>query len=680
MKSSYLNIEKIPADLKRKRQWMPFKFLTQPDGRRRKPPCSIETQRPADAMNPDNWYDLDECIDALADYPGVFAGVGYIFNGDEFGIDFDHVIENGVINPEVERIVKEIGSYAEFSPSETGLHIICKGELPSTCVCKEKNVEWYGRKRFFTFTGNVLNGYETLTAGKQVEKWFNYHLAIQKKKIAPTTPIHEFHAPSEAHASPPVVYEDITLITGGDAQRVIELFTAHPKGDDLWNGDYRNTKLSPSEYDWAITKIGIKQRLTDSEIVYLMLQWRERLGEDTAKVTDKDYRYARLTIRNARDQSPPEAIAEPIQVKDKIVSLPASQFIATYERVGWRIKGYIPTNGLIWIAGRWSSNKTFFVLNMCYCMATGRNFYGNKTKQSNVSFIVGEGKNQFILRMQGLAQFYGNAFPDKTFHITPMPVQINNEQYVTRLIMAYSDQKFEPDVIVIDTKSANMLGNDSDAATMNDFINQCRRLERIFNAVVIIVDHVGHQDTTRPRGASQQMGAADGVYMCEWDDETACGSFKTLKDPKDSGRPEEIYFKRRVIDVEGYIDSDGDQLTTLILDQHSPQKLQRPDHRLYPELFSLAEDRVQAFEILYGLYRKHQATLGGRDNAVPRVELSVWKDELVIQKVIKSSTANDIRTAFHNIKKGLLGAQLITVEGSCLAPILRDFESTESEM
>lgn len=672
MKQCHLNVEKIPVELKRKKQWMPFKFLPDSEGRMRKPPCSIETQKPADAMNPDKWYTLDDCIDALADAPGVFAGVGYVFNGEEFGIDFDHVIEDGKINSEVEQVIKEIGSYTEYSPSGAGVHIICKGVLAENLVCKEKSVEWYNRKRFFTFTGNVLSGYETLTQGKQVDKWYSYHQAIKNKKIQPDVPVSDFRS-SEAKPQE-VQTQEIQLVTGGDCERVIELFTDHPKGDDLWNGDYRNKKLSPSEYDWAITKIGIQQRLTDSEIIYLMLKWRERLGEGTEKVTDKDYRYARLTINNARDQSPPDEIAEPIQIREKVTSLSASEFMATYERVGWRIKGYVPTQGLIWIAGKWSSNKTFFVLGMCYAMATGRAFYNIKTKKSNVSFIVGEGRNQFILRMIGLAQHYKEPFPDDTFLVTPMPIEINNEQYVNRLILSYVERDFNPDVIVIDTKSANMSGNDSDAATMNEFINQCRRLERMFNAVIIIVDHVGYQDSTRPRGASQQLGAADGVYMCEWDDETTTGRFSTLKDPKDSGKPDEIFFKRHVVDVDGYLDEDGEQLTTLILEHYSPQKLVTPDHSLYPELITLADDRVRAFEILYGLYIKHANTLSIRENGIPRVEMTVWRDELVIQKVIKSTTANDIRTAFHNIKKVLLKAGIVEIEGSCFTPVLRGFE------
>lgn len=65
---------------------------------------------------------------------------------------------DGVIAPEARIIISAADSYTEFSPSGTGIHILCKGELPNDRKFSELGVEMYSGGRFFTITGDIVPG------------------------------------------------------------------------------------------------------------------------------------------------------------------------------------------------------------------------------------------------------------------------------------------------------------------------------------------------------------------------------------------------------------------------------------------------------------------------------------------------------------------------------------------
>lgn len=93
---------------------------------------------------------------AAAGYDGVgfatFSDLGVV------ALDFDNVIENGIVDPRVLDVVAE--SYAEVSPSGNGIRAFFLGNLPSRKDTKgNPSLEVFGDTGFVTFTGNVLPGH-----------------------------------------------------------------------------------------------------------------------------------------------------------------------------------------------------------------------------------------------------------------------------------------------------------------------------------------------------------------------------------------------------------------------------------------------------------------------------------------------------------------------------------------
>src|SRR3954453_22114601 len=89
-----------------------------------KVPYSPRTGRRAAADNPATWATLEEALRHCA-RPG-HDGIGFMFStGDPFcGVDLDHCRDprTGALAPWAASIVRALGSYAEESPSTTGVH------------------------------------------------------------------------------------------------------------------------------------------------------------------------------------------------------------------------------------------------------------------------------------------------------------------------------------------------------------------------------------------------------------------------------------------------------------------------------------------------------------------------------------------------------------------------------
>jgi putative DNA primase/helicase len=157
-------LESIPESLRKTPQWIVYR-RDHEGAKVQKRPVDHRTGRVHDAHDPAIWMTFEQAIDAQA----RFDGIGFVFTDrDPFlGIDLDKCVdENGEIEPWAEQVIDCFQSYAEFSPSRTGIHIIIRGRLPDgtghSCnglgANKAGKIEVYDRLRFFTVTGQIIEG------------------------------------------------------------------------------------------------------------------------------------------------------------------------------------------------------------------------------------------------------------------------------------------------------------------------------------------------------------------------------------------------------------------------------------------------------------------------------------------------------------------------------------------
>jgi putative DNA primase/helicase len=157
----------IPQELKGYKNWVCWQAYPDPKSHSgiSKKPINPRTGGFAMPNNSDTWSDFETAVRQS----GKYSGIGFMFsNSPFFGIDLDDMpqdiedYQNGGADNIVSEFVNTLQSYAEYSQSKTGIHIICKGHLPEG-KRKAKNdsggFEMYENGRFFVVTGNYCSEY-----------------------------------------------------------------------------------------------------------------------------------------------------------------------------------------------------------------------------------------------------------------------------------------------------------------------------------------------------------------------------------------------------------------------------------------------------------------------------------------------------------------------------------------
>lgn len=155
-----LDIEKltavIPDELRKLKAWVGY-VTKQNSDRVDKIPINVLTGSPAKSNDPATWTDFNNAVGLAVQHN--YAGIGFMFQPPYIGVDIDHCVKDGAIAPCALEILKSLNSYSEYSPSRTGIHILCKGEIVRARKISKVGLEVYTKGRFFTVTGNRLENY-----------------------------------------------------------------------------------------------------------------------------------------------------------------------------------------------------------------------------------------------------------------------------------------------------------------------------------------------------------------------------------------------------------------------------------------------------------------------------------------------------------------------------------------
>lgn len=173
-----INAKNIPEELRQIAQWCMWRTITR-DGKDTKIPFQ-PNEAPAKSNDPETWCTFTEAMEAYN--KGGWDGIGFVFSSEDpyVGIDLDGCrdIQTGVVAPWARSLILELASYAEVSPSRTGVKIWVRGgwthagghkvtvkDAPRL-VDKTPAIEIYDSLRYFTVTGQRLAG-QSVIADRQ---------------------------------------------------------------------------------------------------------------------------------------------------------------------------------------------------------------------------------------------------------------------------------------------------------------------------------------------------------------------------------------------------------------------------------------------------------------------------------------------------------------------------------
>lgn len=178
--------EAVPEELKELKQWCCFQLIWDEKRQRyTKIPINAYNGEKAKSNDEGTWADFETALETSKQ----FDGIGFFFKEPYIGIDIDDV------EPEINRYKEEdhadnivsefiemVGSYAEYSPSKTGIHIIAKGTLPPGGR-RKGNVEMYDSGRFFTVTGDIASDYRYIAEDDYGKIGYLHNKYIKKPEL-----------------------------------------------------------------------------------------------------------------------------------------------------------------------------------------------------------------------------------------------------------------------------------------------------------------------------------------------------------------------------------------------------------------------------------------------------------------------------------------------------------------
>lgn len=239
-------IESIPEELKRLPRWVCY-ILKPPEKEGEKPrkvPLDPVTGKNAQSNNPSTWADFETAVSSANQYS--YAGLGFMFVPEDglVGVDVDHCYDpkTGVFNDTAKAIMDRQPTYMEFSPSGEGIHLLYVGTKPEGASKNSATgVEMYDRARYFTVTGNKVEGSldGIAEAAPDTLPWIHECYVAKPKK------------PKKPRKKKTGRYEKLS-----DEEVLERAFASNGKKfARLWNGEWQKDYESQSEADMALIMI-----------------------------------------------------------------------------------------------------------------------------------------------------------------------------------------------------------------------------------------------------------------------------------------------------------------------------------------------------------------------------------------------------------------------------------------
>lgn len=510
-----MSYEQIPQELKALRQWVCYGAPDRP----LKMPFNPETGQPAKAGDPSTWTTFE------AAWGGIivqgYQGIGFEFaaGGGIVGIDSDHCLnkETMELNPKVAEWVQAFNSYTEISPSGEGLHILCKGRLPSETGKRRGGVEMYDQGRYFTMTGASYGPLKPLRAAQDaIDRLYRELNGGQE------------NPPPKAAQPQEMGWNDVIPATGTEQDplgllTIIQTAKNAKNGERfsrLWEGDISGYP-SHSEADQALCNILAFYTIKDPQAMDQLFRmsglmrpkWDEKHGGCT---------YGEATIRKAiadtqevyqrgKRQETPKREVYGLQI---ITSgdLTSKQFPPTR----YVVKELLP-QGLAIIAAPSKYGKSWFVLQMLLDVSAGKPFLNFQTVPCRCLYLALEDSwPRLQYRLKKLLD--GNPAPDRfDFANEARPLGEG-------LIESLEDYiKKNPDlgILVIDTlQKIRGTVNSKESAYGADYreIGMLKGFADRHNICLLLVHHLRKAGDdgdpfNRISGTNGIMGAADTIMV-----------------------------------------------------------------------------------------------------------------------------------------------------------------------
>jgi putative DNA primase/helicase len=252
---------------------------------------------------------------------------------------------------------------------------------------------------------------------------------------------------------------------------------------------------------------------------------------------------------------------------------PVSSFLDQPAPPRWLIKGWLEQDVLCMVHGPSGAGKSFVVLDWCLHIASGQPVWnGSKINAGNVVYLAGEG--HYGIRRRIAAWLQHNNTTEASMWLSRTGCDINTAEGYHKVVESIRALAVIPSVIVVDTVHRFMNGDENSAQDVKTMIDACNGLMREFGCTVVLVHHTGVSEEAqhRARGSSSWRGALESEYSVvpsKGEDRVIKLVNRKMKDGPDGA---EAFFELTTVPINGWVDEDGEQVSSAILVKTEPPK------------------------------------------------------------------------------------------------------------
>jgi len=287
--------------------------------------------------------------------------------------------------------------------------------------------------------------------------------------------------------------------------------------------------------------------------------WPLLPDEDRRQIPDGFARYARLMgpIGRGLPRVDEQTIAPELPAKQYRVMSAAD--LAAMPPIRWRVRGVLPEQGLAAVYGPSGSGKSFLVLDALGAIASGREWFGHRTRQCPVTYLALEGEHGVAQRVAAYAARHGQA--PAALRFVAGTFALMNPGDVRALAAAIRAAGGADGIVAVDTLNRAAPGADeNDSRDMGGLIAGAKDLQAALGGLVLLVHHTGKDATRGLRGHSSLHAALDAAIAVTRDGERREWTVSKAKDATDGAAHS---FKLEAVELGE--DEDGERITSAVI-------------------------------------------------------------------------------------------------------------------
>lgn len=307
----------LPQTMMQVSQWVNWRYETR-KGQRTKVPYSPHTLMRASSTDARTWSTYAHALTRVSNK----TGLGFVLTPPSIGIDLDHCVQEdgGMTLLAHEVIAKFPMTYAEYSPSGTGVHLFVTGILLQ--ALKTSLGELYTTGRFFTVTGcplpHVLHAVVSQEHGEtQVSFASEEDIAWLVGKL---TPARHNRAGTDVQRGVQVALHTY----GNPLRKGTSLYAALDAMHVLWAPtwdcarplDGSKGDQSDSAREMSLARMAVSAGVEDQDVYGLLVGWR--LDQ---RLPPKHHRALELTIEKAHEDYVDEEQEKVLDAPDTLTPL-----------------------------------------------------------------------------------------------------------------------------------------------------------------------------------------------------------------------------------------------------------------------------------------------------------------------------------------------------------------------